>query len=88
MTKEESVELAIRVYNNSSESNVTSGLAHVTIPNAKNSTFFVDHEERTRFLFLLRPFSACTLAFCPALPSFSLATAIAMLHAKPRPQDA
>ena len=32
--REESVELAIRVSNNSSESNVTSGLAHVTIPNA------------------------------------------------------
>ena len=27
--KEESVELAIRVYNNSSQSNVTSGIAHV-----------------------------------------------------------
>ena len=37
--REESVEPAIRVYNNSSESNVTSCLAHVTMPNAKNSKF-------------------------------------------------
>ena len=37
--REESVEPVIRVYNNSSESYVTSCLAHVTMPNAKNSKF-------------------------------------------------
>ena len=47
--KEESVELAIRVYNNSLE---ISCLAHVTMLSAKSSVL-VDHEERTRFLLLL-----------------------------------
>ena len=40
--REESVEHAIRVYNNSSESNVTSCRAHVIVLNAKNSKFLLN----------------------------------------------
>ena len=70
--REESVKLAIRVYNNSSESNATSGLAHVIMPNAKTRSF---HWKETRFVAFMT-FSGDTLVYCDALLVFSLARTI------------
>ena len=63
--REESVKLAIPVYNTSSEGNVTSGLAHVTVLNAKNSKFLLTMKKETPFVTFIT-FSGDTLALCDA----------------------
>ena len=60
------------MYNNSLDSNVTFCLAHVTMPNAKNSKFSLTMMKGDTFM----TFSGNTLVFCDALLAFSLARTI------------